>query len=52
MRLIFMFLVDFEENWVINDVDEMISWINGLIVFGGDDCFEYSFFGLIMGNIN
>lgn len=47
-----MNLVDFEKSWVINDVDEMINWINGLIVFGGGDCFEYSFFGLIIGICN
>ncbi|XP_065943738.1 von Willebrand factor A domain-containing protein 7 [Magallana gigas] len=41
--------VDLEENRVTNDADEMISWINGLTVSGGDDCPEYSLSGLITG---
>uniref|UniRef100_K1QNT8 Protein G7c n=1 Tax=Magallana gigas TaxID=29159 RepID=K1QNT8_MAGGI len=39
--------IDLEENRVTNDADEMISWINGLTVSGGDDCPEYSLSGLI-----
>lgn len=52
MRSISMPSVDLEENRVTNDADEMIIWINGLTVSGGDDCPEYSLSGLITGNIN
>nr|XP_034325428.1 von Willebrand factor A domain-containing protein 7 isoform X2 [Crassostrea gigas] len=41
--------VDLEKSRVTNDADEMISWINGLTVSGGDDCPEYSLSGLITG---
>lgn len=44
--------VDLEKSRVTNDADEMISWINGLTVSGGDDCPEYSLSGLITGTCN